>query len=459
MTYKYLRSAGDFDYTDRLGNTISRKNGDFTSHSLFARTNWSEGLGLEGKSLSLSAQVFHSDGGNPGNIDQPNPIARKKNTTESANIIFERKLFTVYDHLQVQGFVHNSEFRYDDDYQYVPIHSYDHNMAFGAEAQSQVIVVPWMTVTAGYAFRYDLLFNTGSLGEQHRTTHGVYGQAELGYAPPDSGILKRLLLIPAIRWDDFSDFGGEISPKISLLLSLGEEWQVSLKSNYGYSFRAPSFNDLYWPRDAWTIGNPDLKPESGHDFDAGVLMRLPALRELALDLTYYHNTVRDMIVWLQGQTLWSPENIGQATLRGIESKVGVSPVPGLLRLEWDYTYLDSRDETDNPNEKGNVLPYRPKHHQNFQATLTVWDFALTGTVAYTSSVYTNVANTTSLPDYYTAGATAGYTLPLENGSLGIRLEGKNLGNSRYEVMEGFPMPGREIRLSAEYRFQQLLSSQ
>ena len=459
LTYKYLTSEGDFEYVDHFGTTIRRANADFTSHSLFFRTNWSSGVGIQQKSLSASAQLFQSKGGNPGSIDQPNPIARKKTTTESINFVYDQKLFSDYDNVQVQAYVHNSEFNYDDDYQYVPIHSYNHNMAVGTELQSQIIIAPWQTLTGGYAYRRDMLFNTGAIGEQNRWTHSLYGQTEISYAPKNPSMLRRLVTIPALRWDKFSDFGDQISPKISFLASFGEEWQVSLKSNYGYSFRAPSFNDLYWPRDAWTVGNLNLKPETGHDFDLGMLARFPSLLEMALDVTYFQNSVQDMIVWLQGQTLWSPQNIGRAELNGIEMKLGVSPLERFLRLEWNYTYLSSRDETDKPNEKGNVLPYRPRHNQNVRAALTLGDVTVSGVFSYTSKVYTNVANTTSMPEHSTFDAVLAYTLPVQGCKMIVKFEGKNLGNNAFEIMEGYPMPGREFRLSAEVNVQELLSVQ
>lgn len=456
VTYKYLKTQGDFEYTDRSQHTLRRENADFTSQSLFARSNWSRGEGNEAQSVSLSTQLFHSDAGNPGSIDQPNPIARKKSTSEAFNLIYDQKLFSAYQNIQIQAYLHNSEFSYDDDFAYVPIHTYNHSIASGTELQSQCVLAPWNTITAGYAFRVDRLFDTGPIGGQNRRTHSVYGQAELSLPLEDGSIIRRIVVIPAVRWDDFSDFGGNISPKISFLVSTGTDWQGSLKMNYGNSFRAPSFNDLYWPRDAWTQGNINLKSESGTDFDIGILVRYPSMYELAIDVTYFRNIIEDMIVWMPNPTIWSPQNIGKAALSGNEIKIGVSPLEQMLRLEWNYTYLYALNETDKPNEKGNLLPYRPKHVHNAQATLTIGEFVGGATWSYSSRSFTNVANTVSVQEHHSIDAMLGYTVQLDTYSIMLKLEAKNIEGKNFEVIEGFPMPGREFRGSAQMKLHQVL---
>ncbi len=62
-----------------------------------------------------------------------------------------------------------------------------------------------------------------------------------------------------IRYDDYSDFGSTINPRLALV------WQtqhnLTSKLLYGSAFRAPSFGELYTSNNPVFVGNPDLKPE------------------------------------------------------------------------------------------------------------------------------------------------------------------------------------------------------
>ena len=58
-------------------------------------------------------------------------------------------------------------------------------------------------------------------------------------------IIKNLDAQVAVRWDDYSDFGSNVSPKF------GIRWQPSsallVRGSYGQGFRAPTIPDLVSP--------------------------------------------------------------------------------------------------------------------------------------------------------------------------------------------------------------------
>ncbi|MEY8216623.1 MAG: TonB-dependent receptor, partial [Colwellia sp.] len=62
-----------------------------------------------------------------------------------------------------------------------------------------------------------------------------------------------------IRYDDYSDFGSTINPRLALV------WQtqhnLTSKFLYGSAFRAPSFGELYSSNNPVLRGNPELNPE------------------------------------------------------------------------------------------------------------------------------------------------------------------------------------------------------
>jgi iron complex outermembrane receptor protein len=66
-------------------------------------------------------------------------------------------------------------------------------------------------------------------------------------------------LTVGIRYDDYSDFGSTINPRVALV------WQtlhnLTSKLLYGSAFRAPSFGELYSSNNPVLLGNPELTPE------------------------------------------------------------------------------------------------------------------------------------------------------------------------------------------------------
>jgi len=66
-------------------------------------------------------------------------------------------------------------------------------------------------------------------------------------------------LTAGIRYDDYSDFGSTINPRLALV------WQtqhnLTSKLLYGSAFRAPSFGELFSSNNPVLLGNANLKPE------------------------------------------------------------------------------------------------------------------------------------------------------------------------------------------------------
>ncbi len=76
LSYRYLRSEGDFTYHPTPDSSASRANADFLSHAFFGKERWSFD---DHRALSLTGQYFTNESGDPGTIAFPNAQARKRN--------------------------------------------------------------------------------------------------------------------------------------------------------------------------------------------------------------------------------------------------------------------------------------------------------------------------------------------------------------------------------------------
>ena len=82
--------------------------------------------------------------------------------------------------------------------------------------------------------------------------------------------------------------------------------------------------------------------------------------------------------------------------------------------------------------------------------ITHGNVELTGELVAMSRRFTDERNTTSLPPVHTIDISLGYRVPIGSSSVSFLLFGKNLENVQYETIEGYPLPGREARLTIQY---------
>ncbi|WP_295718001.1 TonB-dependent receptor [uncultured Halovibrio sp.] len=110
------------------------------------------------------------------------------------------------------------------------------------------------------------------------------------------------------RWDDNEAFGEETTGAVALGYDLSSVY--SARASYGTAFRAPTFNDLYYPG----FGNPNLEPETSGTVEVGFRSdRESVFWDVALFRTDVDNLISAQ-----------PDNIKRARIDGIELSGGLS---------------------------------------------------------------------------------------------------------------------------------------
>jgi outer membrane receptor for ferrienterochelin and colicins len=98
-------------------------------------------------------------------------------------------------------------------------------------------------------------------------------------------------LVSGVRYDNYSDFGDTINPRIALV------WQTSniltTKLLYGSAFRAPSFGELGLQNTPGVLGNKDLAPETIDSYELGFNFRPQSNLQTNLNLFTYR--AKDLI--------------------------------------------------------------------------------------------------------------------------------------------------------------------
>ena len=71
----------------------------------------------------------------------------------------------------------------------------------------------------------------------------------------------------SLRNDDNEQFGSHATGSLGWGLDFGRGFKLT--ASYGTAFKAPTFNDLYYP----FCSNPDLKPETSRSANLGLSQR------------------------------------------------------------------------------------------------------------------------------------------------------------------------------------------
>ncbi|SFF39096.1 outer membrane receptor for ferrienterochelin and colicins [Fontimonas thermophila] len=228
-----------------------------------------------------------------------------------------------------------------------------HRVTLGAEAQLETLEADRL----------------GTTGERDRQS--VFAQDELALRD------GALALVAGARYDRDSQFGEQLSPKLSLRYELARDW--ILRAGYGHGYRAPDFKQLLLRFDNPAIGyrvdgNPALEPERSVAYNLGLTWF--ARRDASLALSAHHSAVEDLIEIVQVQNgppiVYSYRNVASARLYGADLQLQLQLRPwSPLELRLGYGWLHSEDEAS-----GRPLSGRPEHRANAALRFEQPDYAL-----------------------------------------------------------------------------------
>jgi vitamin B12 transporter len=243
----------------------------------------------------------------------------------------------------------------------------------------------------------------------------------------------------SLRHDDNSQFGGATTGNLAWGWQAAAQWR--LRASVGTAFRAPDFNELYYPGFeigpgmALFAGNPGLDPERSTSGEVGLDWTPRPRTQVGLSL--YRTQVEDLIVF--AGPLFDAMNVDRADIDGAELQFETGH--GAWSLHGNLNWLDARNrDTDE-----RLLRRAPR-----KAALSAdWSFR------NGASAGIDLSAVAARPD---AGGVvlAGYGLVDLRASVplpaGWRFEARveNLGDRDYELVSGYHTPGRSGLLSLRW---------
>jgi vitamin B12 transporter len=237
-----------------------------------------------------------------------------------------------------------------------------------------------------------------------------------------------------LRRDDSSQFGGQTSGSFAYAYTIGSGLRAS--ASYGTGFRAPTFNDLYFPG----FSNPNLVPETARNFEAALRY---ASRELNAGIVAYKNRVRNLIVFeCDANFNCAPQNVADATLEGVTLEL-----QALLRETTVKGSVDFARPYDDAT--GNLLPRRARRYGALDVTQAFGPLQVGLQVTASSTRFDDAANARSMGGYAIVNLNAEYALAPHWALFAVA---GNVLNKQYQLAADYNTPGANLFAGVRYRY-------
>lgn len=423
-----------------------RHNSDFQGRHVAGRLNYAL---KDWGQLSYSTQIYEGELGVPGMDIMPTSTARQEDKSWNQTLSFQTSPvrgnelgFILYRNYNRQEYVdpewstdaQHRRWVYGMEIQHSSAWRHAHRLTVGGELHSK---------------RLD-----SSENGHHEMDRGAF------FAQDELQLHRTVRLRLAGRYDYHEKFANQFSPDLTL------NWLVrnrcSVFASLRWSYRAPTFNDLFWPESEYDYdfdgqpdyresGNVHIKPEKAVAFQIGARGHRG---KVAGNICIFRREVKDLIQWdsvderyLYGY--WMPVNKSEALVQGLEGEVTAWPLDR-LETALAYTLLGAKDVLLDRR-----LAYQPEHrlrgHLQYAVVLIRSQLEITGRMEfeYLGERCTDSWSDKNLPaNTVINGKVTGQIL--EN--FQVYLVGKNLQDEKYFLRVGYPLPGRTFYGGISWKF-------
>jgi len=236
------------------------------------------------------------------------------------------------------------------------------------------------------------------------------------------------------RHDSNSQFGSHNTGSLGYGYKINPNWRIT--GSYGTAFKAPTFNDLYYP----FFGNPDLKPELSSNIEGS--LRYQA-NNTSVSATIYHQKVKDLIGY---DDAFNVMNINKARIDGLSLSAN---------QHYDNLNLGASIDIQSPKDEklDKLLVRRANRHASLHANYALGDWHF-GAEAIASSIrYNNSTNSKSLGGYAVFNARVDYKFAND---WSIQARVNNIFDKEYALAldfsgETYNTPGANLFVNIRYQ--------
>jgi len=203
-------------------------------------------------------------------------------------------------------------------------------------------------VNLGAELYKESLKGSSVYSESERDVTGVFAHTIYAY--------EKFSYELAARYDDVEGIDSETTFNTSVGYHITDDTQVSF--SVGTGFKAPTFNDLYYPLNWGYVGNKDLVSETSKSYEISVKSQFD---NLSIAWNIYKTDIENLIDWsgsdIDGNT--TPVNVDDVEIQGAEFGLNYQGLGG--SHQFNVSYIEAENAAT-----GKQLGRRAKEYVSYQ---------------------------------------------------------------------------------------------
>ncbi len=250
------------------------------------------------------------------------------------------------------------------------------------------ITLPVGTLTLAYDRLEERVKSTADFKRTSRNNDGYYA----GYLANLGSHTLQL----NYRSDHNSQFGNNDTGGIAYGYQFNDSWRAT--ASYGSAFKAPSFNDLYFPDSfGFATSNPNLIPEESDNIDAS--LRYQEGNSTA-SVTVFENKIRNLIAL---DSNFVPFNANKVKIQGVTFAASQG---------WNNWQLQGSVDIQSPRDEAtdNLLVRRANRHAKASLSYALGDWRFGAETVASSKRYNDSANQQPIAGYTLFNLTTDYQI-------------------------------------------------
>jgi len=253
--------------------------------------------------------------------------------------------------------------------------------------------------------------------------------------------------------DKFSDLSRNNNfPNLRMGVSINSiPNNLTFYANAGSGTRIPNYYEIAFSK-LTSLSNRELEPEKIINWETGIRYNK---KLLSIELTYFNFDVKNKIIWQpQRVAFFSPVNSGRVNSSGIEFNFEGLRFFNNFFFNGNYTFTNAvkkskLSESDKSYNK--QIPYIPKHKSSISIQYINKNLNLNFSTNFYSRRFITEDNDVlfSLEPVFISNFSATYDFNLFKFNFSTQILVQNLFNTSYQLIQSFPMPGKEYRLTIQ----------
>jgi vitamin B12 transporter len=290
--------------------------------------------------------------------------------------------------------------------------------------RNQYSIINNSEVTANFQANFgaelyqEALKGTSVYSESERDVTGVFAHGVYK--------LEKFTYELAARYDDVEGIDSETTFNSSIGYQITDSTQISFSSGTG--FKAPTFNDLYYPLNWGYIGNKDLVSETSRSFEFNVKSNFD---NLSIAFNVYQTDIENLIDWSGSDKdeNVTPVNVDDVEIQGAEFGVNYQGFGG--SHQFNMSYIEAEDANT-----GNQLGRRAKEHFSYKFDTKIDKVDVYAELQYKGKRYDYLwgGKVITLDSYSLVNLGASYPI---NNKFKVQVKVNNAFDENYQTSDGY----------------------